>query len=251
MERPILEIDHLTHRFPSGRGIQNVSFRVFPKEFILVAGPNGCGKTTLIRHLNGLLLPDSGDVRLHGKPVKSDITRARKTVGMVFQDADTQIVGDTVYDEVAFGPENLKMPRHLIEKKVTQTLARLDLSPLKDRNPATLSGGEKRRLTIAGILVMDPEIIVLDEPFANLDHPSSISLIKTIHALHQGGQTIIMATHDLEEVITCATRMLILDREGCLARDGHPGDMLVELPSHGIKEPCFSRMGYSAPPWQV
>ncbi|MEE4363717.1 MAG: ABC transporter ATP-binding protein [Desulfotignum sp.] len=251
MDHPILEIDHLTHLFTSGGGIQNISFQVFPKEYILVAGPNGCGKTTLIRHLNGLLLPASGDVRLHGKPVKSDITTARRTVGMVFQDADTQIVGDTVYDEVAFGPENLKMPRHIIQQKVMQTLARLDLSLLKDRNPATLSGGEKRRLTIAGILVMDPEIIVLDEPFANLDHPSSISLIKTIQALNQGGQTIIMATHDLEEVITCATRMLILDRQGCLARDGRPGDLLLDLAAHGIKEPCFFRMGYSAPPWQA
>ena len=251
MDLPILEIDHLTHWFPSGGGIQDISFQVFSKEFILVAGPNGCGKTTLIRHLNGLLPAASGDVRLHGKPVKYDITNARRTVGMVFQDADTQIVGDTVYDEVAFGLENLKMPRHVIHKKVTQTLARLDLSLLKDRNPATLSGGEKRRLTIAGILVMDPEVIVLDEPFANLDHPSSHSLIKTIRALHLEGRTIIMATHDLEDVITCATRMLILDRQGCLARDGRPGDLLLDLAAHGIKEPCFSRMGYTAPPWQV
>ncbi|HKK99878.1 MAG TPA: ABC transporter ATP-binding protein [Desulfotignum sp.] len=251
MEHPILEIDHLTHCFPSGGGILDISFQVFPKEFILVAGPNGCGKTTLIRHLNGLLLPSSGQILLHGKPVTSDITNARKTVGMVFQDADTQIVGDTVYDEVAFGPENLKMPRSVIQKKVPQTLKKLDLFHLKDRNPATLSGGEKRRLTIAGILVMDPEIIVLDEPFANMDYPSSLSLITTIRALHAGGRTIIMATHDLEEVITCATRMLILDRQGCLARDGRPGDLLLDLAAHGIKQPCFSRMGYGAPPWQT
>ena len=250
MNRPILEINHLTHQFTSGGGIHDVCFQVFPKEFILLAGPNGCGKTTLIRHLNALLLPSSGDVRLHGKPVTSDIIKTRKAVGMVFQDADTQIVGDTVYDEVAFGPENLKMSRAVIQKKVTRTLEQLDLFHLKDRNPATLSGGEKRRLAIAGIMVMDPEVIVLDEPFANLDHPSSLSLIKTIRRLNHGGQTIIMATHDVEEVITWATRMLIMDRQGCLARDGRPGNLLRYLASHGIKEPCFSRMGYSAPPWQ-
>lgn len=241
----------MTHQFPSGGGIHDVCFQVFPNEFILLAGPNGCGKTTLIRHLNALLLPLSGDVRLYGRPVTSDITKTRKAVGMVFQDADTQIVGDTVYDEVAFGPENIKMSRSLIQKKVTRALEQLDLFHLKDRNPASLSGGEKRRLAIAGILVMDPEIIVLDEPFANLDHPSSMSLIKTICQLNQGGQTIIMATHDVEEVITRATRMLIMDRHGRLVRDGTPPDLLRYLAAHGIKEPCFSRMGYNSPPWQT
>jgi biotin transport system ATP-binding protein len=251
MTHPILEIDHLTHTFPSGGGIQDICFCVFPKEFILLAGPNGSGKTTLIRHFNALALPTSGEVRLHGIPVTADKVAARKTVGMVFQDADTQIVGDTVFDEVAFGPENLKIPRTLIREKVTRTLARMDLSHLANRNPATLSGGEKRRLTIAGILVMDPEIIVLDEPFANLDYPSSKALVGIISELNQEGQTIIMATHEVEDVITCATRIIIMDSQCRLARDGHPEDLLGHLAACGVKEPCFSRMGYKKPPWQT
>jgi biotin transport system ATP-binding protein len=251
MTPPVLEIDHLTHEFTPGSGIYDICLNIFPGEYILLAGPNGSGKTTLIRHLNALILPTQGEVRLHGRPVTSDLIFTRKTVGMVFQDADTQIVGDTVSDEVAFGLENLKTPRPLIREKVATALVRMNLSHLADRNPATLSGGEKRRLAIAGILVMDPEIIVLDEPFANLDHPSSTALVHTIGQLNREGQTIVMATHDVEDVITCATRMVIMDGRGRLAKDGPPRDLLKDLSAHGIKEPCFSRMGYRKPPWQT
>lgn len=248
---PVLDIDHLTHAHADGTGIHDITVQIFPGEFILLAGPNGSGKTTLIRHLNALVRPVSGQVRLHGRPVTENLMHTRKTIGMVFQDADTQIVGDTVADEVAFGLENLNTPRPKIREKVAQALAQMDLAHLEHRNPATLSGGEKRRLAIAGILVMDPEIIVLDEPFANLDHPASRDLVDTICRLHRDGQTIIMATHEVEEVICHASRMLILDRHGRLVRDDRPGRLLGSLERFGIKEPCFSRMGYTAPPWQT
>jgi biotin transport system ATP-binding protein len=251
MPKPILEIDHLTHEFDGGTGIHDISFQVFPKEFILLAGPNGSGKTTLIRHLNVLDRPTSGEIRLYGRPVTQDLMFTRKTIGMVFQDADTQIVGDTVADEVAFGLENLNFPRARIREKVDQALACMNLSLLKDRNPATLSGGEKRRLAIAGILVMDPSIIVLDEPFANLDFPASRDLVETVCRLNRDGQTVIMATHEVEEVISSATRMLIMDRHGRLVKDDRPERLLGCLERFGIKEPCFSRMGYTAPPWRT
>ncbi len=251
MPRPILEIDHLTHAFFNGTGIHDICARIFPGEFILLAGPNGSGKTTLIRHLNALVRPTSGEIRLHGRSVTKDLIVTRKTIGMVFQDADTQIVADTVADEVAFGLENLNTPRARIHEKVDQTLAYMNLIHLKDRNPSTLSGGEKRRLAIAGILVMDPEIIVLDEPFANLDHPASRDLVEIICRLNREGQTIIMATHEVEEVITHASRMLIMDNQGRLVKDGPPRELLGNLEYFGIREPCFSRMGYSAPPWQT
>jgi biotin transport system ATP-binding protein len=250
MAIPLLEIKHLTHSYPDGNsGIFDICFSVSKQDFIILAGQNGSGKTTLIRHLNGLLRPSKGEIRLHGKNILKDLTLTRKTIGMVFQDADTQIVGDTVFDEVAFGPENLNLERSLINRKVTQILEQLGLIGLKDRNPATLSGGEKRKLAIAGILAMDPEIIIFDEPFANLDYPGTQSLLALIFDLNKRGQTIIMATHDVETLLNCASRLLIM-AGGRLVEDGSIAGLLGKLESHGIKEPCTCKITASIPPWR-
>ena len=177
MNSVLLKTDHLTHVFGSGdTGIFDICLTVYRDDFIVLAGKNGCGKTTLIRHFNGLLMPDSGRVLFNGQDIQKDLTFARKKIGMVFQDPDTQIVADTVFDETAFGPENLNICREEIHDKVDKVLTLLGLDHLRDRNPATLSGGEKRRLAIAGILVMEPDLIIFDEPFANLDYPSVLSL---------------------------------------------------------------------------
>lgn len=250
MEFPFLDIVHLTHTYSQGEGgIFDISFSVFKGEFILVAGKNGSGKTTLIRHLNGLLTPQEGKILLRSQDISKDLTRTRKTVGMVFQDADTQILGDTVFDEVAFGPENLNIQRNIINEKVSEILERLGLIQFKDRNPATLSGGEKRKLAIAGILAMDPEIIVFDEPFANLDHPSCLSILSIIADLNQNGQTIIMATHDVETPIEYASRLLIME-DGHLREDGKIPGLIKKLESYGVKEPCESRIKVKIPQWQ-
>ncbi len=249
MAIPLLEIKHLTHSYTDGNGgIFDISFSVSRGDFIILAGRNGSGKTTLIRHLNGLLRPLEGEIRLHGNNISKDLTLTRKTVGMVFQDADTQIVGDTVFDEVAFGPENLNLDRKLINKKVFQILERLDLTRLKDRNPATLSGGEKRKLAIAGILAMDSEIIIFDEPFANLDYPATQSLLAIIFDLNKKGQTIIMATHNVETLLNSASRLLIMS-QGRLVEDGSIEDLLGKLESHGVKEPCTCKIK-AIPPWR-
>jgi biotin transport system ATP-binding protein len=168
---------------------------------------------------------------------------------MEFQDADTQIIGDTVIDEVAFGPENLNLERSLVHRRVTRILEQLNLIELKDRNPATLSGGEKRRLAIAGILAMDPEIIIFDEPFANLDYPGTLSLLALITDLNQRGQTIIMATHDVETVLASASRLLIMSR-GQLVEDGSMRDLLEKLEPHGVKKPCPCKITASSLPWR-
>ncbi|RLB91381.1 MAG: ABC transporter ATP-binding protein [Deltaproteobacteria bacterium] len=251
MAIPLLEIKHLTHSYPDGNGgIFDISFSVSRGDFIILAGQNGSGKTTLIRHLNGLLRPSKGEIRLHGKNILKDLTLTRKKIGMVFQDADTQIVGDTVFDEVAFGPENLNLERSLINRKVIQILEQLGLIGLKHRNPATLSGGEKRKLAIAGILAMDPEIIIFDEPFANLDYPGTRSLLANICDLNQKGQTIIMATHDVETLLESASRLLIMS-QGQLVEDGSIASLLGKLESRGIKEPCTCKITASPPPWQA
>jgi len=249
MTKKLIEIKTLRHTFSDGYiGINNISLSVYKSEFIIVAGRNGSGKTTFLRHLNGLLSPDSGHILVNGLDVKNHLIQTRKTVGMVFQDADTQIVGETVFDEVAFGLENLKFNRQKINDKVTHVLEGLSLLHLKDRVPFTLSGGEKRKLAIAGVLVMDPQVIVFDEPFSNLDYPGTIQVLTTIIDLNRSGHTIIIATHDVETIIYDATRIIIMEN-GQIKEDGTPADMVKHLESCGIKEPCSSKFGLGIKPW--
>ena len=248
--KKIIDINNISHTFDDGYiGIKNISLSIFKGEFIILAGKNGSGKTTFLRHLNGLLLPDAGHLIVNGQDVKKHLVQTRRTIGMVFQDADTQIVGDTVFDEVAFGLENLKIKRTRINEKVTQVLEDLNLFHLKDRNPHSLSGGEKRKLTIAGILVMDPEVIVFDEPFSNLDYPGTIQVLTTIIDLNQSGHTIIIATHDVETVIYDATRIIIME-QGLIKEDGVPADIVRLLESYGVKEPSTSKFGLGIQPWR-
>ncbi len=247
MKNKIIEVKNLSHIYDkqNGTGIRNINLSIFPGEFIIFAGRNGSGKSTLFYHLNGLLSPNSGQILVENKNIKKHLTHARRTVGMVFQDADTQIVGETVFDDTAFGPENLKFSREEINKKVISVLDKLALLPLKDRNPSTLSGGEKRKLAIAGILAMNPKVIVFDEPFSNLDYPGTLELISCIKSLHESGHTILIATHDIEKIISCATRLIIMEN-GVIAADDRPENLLKQLESFGIREPCASKFGITA-----
>ncbi len=243
MTEKIIKLDHVTHSYADGNiGINDINLSICKGEFIILAGKNGSGKTTLLRHLNGLILPSSGTIHVNERLVSKHLVQTRKSIGMVFQDADTQIVSDTVFDEVAFGLENLKETRSQINKKVIQVLKELALYHLKDRNPSTLSGGEKRKLAIAGVLVMGPEVIVFDEPFSNLDYPGSVLLLKTIVSLNNAGHTIIIATHDIETVICDSTRIIILEN-GQIKEDGPPEKIVALLESYGVKEPCSSKLG--------
>ncbi|CCK79388.1 MULTISPECIES: energy-coupling factor ABC transporter ATP-binding protein [Desulfobacula] len=249
MPEKIIDIDTLCHTFSDGYvGLKEICLSIYKGEFIILAGKNGSGKSTFLRHLNGLLMPDSGRILVNGREVSKHLVQTRKTVGMVFQDADTQIIGDTVFDEVAFGLENLKFNRAKINETVTRVLEDLNLFHLKDKNPSNLSGGEKRKLAIAGILVMDPEVIVFDEPFSNLDYPGTIQVLSTIVDLNKSGHTIIIATHDMETVICEATRLIIMENAR-IKQDGKPCDLIRCLESYGIKEPCSSKFGLGIQPW--
>lgn len=248
----IIEVNALSHIYRgTDRGIKEISFVLKKGEFVLIAGQNGSGKSTLFRHLNGLMRPTSGEVLLHGRSVADNPSYARQRVGMIFQDADCQIVGETVYDDAAFGPENLKLLPQEIKKRVNRVLEQLNLLHLKGRNPASLSGGEKRKLAIAGVLTMEPEVIVMDEPFSNLDYPGTLDLLSCIISLHQSGHTILLSTHDIEKVISCATRMMILHK-GCLSADDTPDNLLKSVEKFGIREPCASKLGMcrGVVPWQ-
>lgn len=245
---PILDVRGLTHLFDQGRsdhsrsghspsGVRALSFSVSRGEFLVLAGINGSGKTTLLRLLMGLIRPQSGEILLNGRDIFQDLRAARQEMGLIFQDADTQILGETVRSEIAFGPENLGLDRQAIDRTVDQVMEKLRLTPFAERHPATLSGGEKRRLTIAGILAMAPSVILFDEPFANLDYPGICRLAREIMALHRAGTTIIMATHDLDPVLAAADRIMVMEK-GRLAAQGKVRDMAPRLAEFGMRPWC-------------
>jgi len=244
-----IEIRGLSHQFPDGTlGIDGIDLSIEKGEFVVIAGKNGSGKTTLLRHLNGLLAPSSGEVILDGMSVAQNPRLARRMVGMVFQDADSQIVGETVFEDAAFGPENLKLDRTVIRQRVTEVLAVVDLERLSDQRSHVLSGGEKRRLAVAGVLAMEPEVVVFDEPFSNLDYDGIRQVLSQMLALHKDGKTVVVTTHDLEKVIAHADRLVVLF-QGSVARNGSPRELLEEIESFGIRQPCAARLGREVPSW--
>ena len=245
----IIEIQNLSHQFVDGSyGIKNLNLTISEGSFVVITGPNGSGKTTLLRHLNGLLRPTTGIVKLAGIPVEDNLVRARQFVGMMFQDADSQIVGETVYADVAFGPENLCLERVDIKRRVTNALNTAGLTELSEQRPHLLSGGEKRRLAIAGILAMNPRVIVFDEPFASLDYPGVQQVLRHILDLHQSGRTILIVTHDLEKVIAHADR-LVLMHSGQIVKDDLPHIILPEVEKFGVRQPCDARLGMELRSW--
>lgn len=244
-----IEIENLSHRFPSGKmGLNRITLSIKEGDFTVIAGKNGSGKTTLCRHLNSLLLPTSGTVTVDGLNVERHPAKARQIVGMVFQNAEAQIVGDTVYTDTAFGPENLGLDRREIDDRVKQALQVTGLSGMEDCPPHILSGGEKRRLAIAGILAMNPKVMVLDEPFSNLDYPGARQILQQILALHRSGKTIILVTHDLEKVAAHAEKLVILE-DGKVVCEGSPASVIPSVERFGIREPCSSRLGHGIIPW--
>ncbi len=237
MNTPLLQVCHLFHEFPNGfLGLNDVSLTIGRGEFIVLAGPNGSGKTLLMRHLNGLLRPSSGEVKLDGIDIVNDLADARRRIGLVFQEADAQIVGQTVGRDAAFGPENLKLERTEINRRVGEALEAAGLTGFENRRPHTLSGGEKRRLAVAGVMAMRPELLVLDEPFTGLDWPGSAALIEVLLGLNAAGSAILVITHDLEKLLAHAGR-LILMKEGGIHADGHPCNLLDALGAMGVRRP--------------
>jgi len=245
----ILETRNLCHRYADGTtALEGVSLSFETGGFTVIAGANGSGKTTLLRHLNGLLLPQTGSVVVDGRDVKHDPVAARQKVGMVFQDADSQIVGETVYDDAAFGPENLGLARPQIDRRVASALEAVGLSGQADKRPHHLSGGEKRRLAIAGVLAMAPRVLLMDEPFSNLDYPATCRVLEQILDLHAKGHTLVITTHDLEKVVAHAQRLVVMS-EGRVVGDGVPGEVLDGIERFGVRRPCSVQLGRGIQPW--
>lgn len=231
----MIEVRDLTHRYGDERALDGVSLTIADGEFLVLAGANGSGKTTLIRHWNGLLEPDSGEVRVDGERVGEDLVAARTKVGMVFQNPYDGFVAATVGTDVAFGPENLGFAREEIERRVERALSAVNLDGRKGERIESLSGGERERLAIAGALAMEPDHLILDEPFTGLDEPAREAVLDRLEALSRTGTSVVVVTHDLRDVLALADRLVVLS-SGRVVRDGAPGS--VELSGLGVRSPC-------------
>lgn len=232
----MLAVTDLVARRGDTRVLDGVSLSVEPGEWCLITGPNGSGKTTLIRHFNGLAEPTSGEVRIDGTPVTDDLVRTRTKVGMVFQQPRDMFVASTVGADVAFGPENLGLDREEIDRRVQTALAAVKMTGREDDRIETLSGGELARVAIAGALAMEPEYLVLDEPFTGLDLSARRSLLQYLDELQADGIGLVVVTHDLRDVFGRADRVIGLTN-GNVAVRGPPTGVTEELAAINVRVP--------------
>lgn len=218
----ILETRNLTYAYPNRPpALNGVNFIASRKARIAVIGANGAGKSTLFKHLNGILKPTSGEVLIHGEPItKANLREVRKMIGIVFQNPDDQVFSPTVEQDIAFGPANLGLDEETVHHRVESAMRLLALDDLRTRPPHHLSGGEKKRVAIAGILAMEPQVLVLDEPTAGLDPQGVTDLVGFVNTLPERfGMTVIFSTHHLDLVPELADYVYVMDR-GEIAAQG-------------------------------
>ncbi|WP_374991216.1 energy-coupling factor ABC transporter ATP-binding protein [Streptomyces sp. LHD-70] len=223
---PSLEVSGLAYAYPDGhQALFGVDFRIGRGERVALLGPNGAGKTTLVLHLNGILTAGAGSVAVAGLPVgKRHLSEVRRRVGIVFQDPDDQLFMPTVREDVAFGPAAAGLRGAELESCVRTALERVGMEEYADRPPHHLSFGQRRRVAVATVLAMEPEILVLDEPSSNLDPASRRELADVLRSLDV---TVLMVTHDLPYALELCPRSLVLS-EGAIAADGPTGDILAD-----------------------
>jgi cobalt/nickel transport system ATP-binding protein len=236
---PLIQVRELSYTYPQGpEALAAISFAVAEGEHLGLIGPNGSGKTTLFLCLSGVLLPQAGLLRVGGLDLKDAAQRRRlpSQVGIVFQNSDDQLFNATVFDDVAFGPLNLGLGPDEVRQRVAEALRRVGMSGLEERVPFHLSGGEKRRVALAGVLAMQPHVLLLDEPSMYLDPRGRRELIQLLTDL---GGTRLIASHDLELILRTCTRVLLLDR-GRLIADGPARTLLADavlMEAHGLEMP--------------
>ncbi|GAA2365936.1 ABC transporter ATP-binding protein [Nonomuraea africana] len=233
-----LEVSELAYAYPDGtQALFGVDLTIGRSERVALLGPNGAGKTTLVMHLNGILTAGHGTVRVAGTSVRPDtLKEIRQRVGLVFQDPDDQLFMPTVRDDVAFGPANMGVKGEELERRVKNALDRVGMADHADRPPHHLSFGQRRRVAVATVLVMEPEILVLDEPSSNLDPAARRELAEILRSLDV---TVLMVTHDLPYALELCERSLILSG-GVIAADGPTGTLLADpelLAAHRLELP--------------
>ena len=230
-----IEIRHLAYSYPDDTATEHVVFQdlsldIEQGSFVAVLGHNGCGKSTLAKHLNAILLPEGGTVTVYGLDTKQEenLLAIRQQVGMVFQNPDNQIVSNVVEEDVAFAPENLGVPTQEIRRRVDEALEAVGMAAYKKHAPHLLSGGQKQRVAIAGVLAMRPKTIVLDEPTAMLDPQGRQEVVSIVEKLsREQNITVILITHHMDEAI-CADRVIAMD-DGKIIADGTPKDVFTKI----------------------
>jgi len=226
MSHHIVEVLDLKFRYPDQtRALGGISFRIRHGESVAIVGANGAGKSTLLLHLNGYLTPSEGKVRIGDFLLTpATVREVRRTVGMVFQDPDDQLFMSSVFDDVAFGPLNLGLTKEEVTDRVKSALETVGVAHLKDRPPYRLSTGQKRRVAIASVLSMSPDILVMDEPSSGLDPHARTQLIELLQSFHH---TKIIATHDLDMVVDLCERTIVL-HDGLVRADGPTLDIFAD-----------------------
>jgi len=246
-ERELIHVDCASHIYPDGSvGIHDMCFYVKKNEIVALCGPNGSGKSTLIEHLNGLLTPSEGNIAVNGRSItKGELTDLWREVGVVFQQSDDQLFAPTVLDDVMFGPLNLGMSREAALNAATGALEAVGAADLVQKLPNYLSGGQKRLISIAGILAMKPRIIALDEPTSDLDPVHSGMIEGLILELKQRfGISVVIATHDLDLAARIADRVCLV-RKGSVFAEGTPAEIFYDeelLQETGLKPPQIVRV---------
>lgn len=261
-----IEIKHLDHIYMAGspfetKALDDVSLTINDGEFIGLIGHTGSGKSTLVQHLNGLMRPDGGSVIVDGMDISdknTDLREVRRRVGLVFQYPEHQLFEESVRKDVSFGPRNLGCDEDEIERRVRDACAQVGLGEdMLDKSPFDMSGGQKRRVAIAGVLAMQPKVLVLDEPTAGLDPRGRSELIALIRQLHEdAGNTIVMVSHSMDDIASLAQRIIVMNK-GRVAMDGTPRevfshpkellDMHLGVPAAARLAMALRERGYDIP----
>jgi energy-coupling factor transport system ATP-binding protein len=253
-----IQIEHLTHTYMPGSpfsavAVHDVNVQIEDGEFLGVLGHTGSGKTTLVQHLNGLLKPTEGRVLIDGIDTSQkgvNLLEVRKKVGLVFQYPEYQLFEETVEKDIAFGPKNLGLSKAEISLRVREACAQvgIDAETIGPRSPFELSGGQMRRVAIAGVLAMRPKVLILDEPTAGLDPAGRRGILDMIRALHaRGGITVIMVSHSMDDIASLATRLLVMAK-GSVVMTGSPREVFTQeqlLRSIGLGVPQAAELTHA------
>ena len=245
---PVIVFDNVHYTYPADEkeSLCGVSLSIEKGSFVAVLGHNGSGKSTFAKHMNGILVPDQGRVLVEGLDTADEehIIDVRRRVGMVFQNPDNQLVANVVEDDVAFAPENLGVEPEEIRKRVNASLRLVGMYEYRMHAPHLLSGGQKQRVAIAGVIAMQPDIIVLDEPTAMLDPQGRREVVDTVFSLcRTRGMTVVYITHHMDECID-ADRLIVMSN-GCVMADGKPADIFANaelLRREGLEQPETARL---------